>query len=542
MKAKVLILLLFVFTAFSAIAQDSQNTMDGTVTFITSNNVYVKFSNTEKITIGATLFFQNIPCLKVTEKSSTSVICTLINDCQIEKNTTLKYSYDKTTEPEIEAITEVIDDNVDESIPAEVQPTNTNYPKEKPIYTERVRGRISAASYNNISNLRENRNRLQTRFSLTADHIDGGKFSIESFLAYRNNISVPDNYRGRTSIFNVYNLNGTYDATESLSINIGRRINPKASTFGAIDGLQLEKYFGNFYVGAVGGFRPDFFDYSFNSDLLQYGGYAGIETSTKDFYSTTTLGAMEQTNNGATDRRYVFFQHNSTIASNLNLFSSAELDIFNPSDSISSGGSRLTNLFISARYRFSRAVNVMVSYDSRKQIIYYETFQSEIERLLDDDLARQGLRIRVNARPAKIVWIGASYSNRSQSDDQNASDNIYGYATLTKIPKLGGRLNVSYNINDTRYLNSKILSVRHNRELVENKLDGNIYFRMADYKFDNQNAAYKQNYYGVGLGWRIADTWQLNFSGEYSTINDENNMRFYTQINKLLLFKKNKIK
>ena len=60
MKAKVLILLLFVFTAFSAIAQDSQNTMDGTVTFITSNNVYVKFSNTEKITIGATLFFQNI--------------------------------------------------------------------------------------------------------------------------------------------------------------------------------------------------------------------------------------------------------------------------------------------------------------------------------------------------------------------------------------------------------------------------------------------------------------------------------------------------
>ncbi|MGK0427416.1 MAG: hypothetical protein ACJAUR_001528 [Ulvibacter sp.] len=539
MKLNVFKIVLFLCTAFSAIAQDSQNIIDGTITFITSNNVYVKFSDTEKITIGSTLYFQNNPCLKVTQKSSTSVVCTLINDCQIKKDDTIKYTYNETIEVEPE---EVIDDNLDESIPTEIQDTTTNYPKETSIYSERIRGRISAASYNNFSNLRENRHRLQTRFSLTANHINDGKFSIESYVTYRNNISVPENYRGRTSIFNVYNLNATYDATESLSINLGRRINPKASTFGANDGLQIEKYFGAFYVGAVVGFRPDFFDYSRNTDLLQYGGYAGIDTKTEDFYSSTTLGAMEQTNNGATDRRYVFFQHNSTIASNLNLFSSAELDIFSPSDSISSSGSRLTNLYISARYRFGRVANAMVSYDSRKQIIYYETFQSEIERLLDDDLARQGIRLRLNVRPTKIVWIGASYSNRTQSDNQNASDNIYGYATLTKIPKLGGRLNVSYNINSTRYLNSKILSVRHNRELVENKLNADFYFRMADYDFENQDTAYKQNYFGVGLGWRISGTWQFNFSGEYSTINDENNMRFYTQINKLLLFKKEKIK
>ncbi len=540
MKLKVTNIILIFCTAFSVFAQDPQNTIFGTVTFITSNNVYVKFSDTEPIAIGSTLYFQNNACLTVSEKSSTSVVCTPINNCLLQKGDVITFNIKPKDPIEIENPSEEIEDNVEKDIPAEVKPSETPISEKPKLYTENIRGRISAASYNNLSNLREDRHRIQTRFSLTANHINDGKFSIESYLAYRNNISVPENYRGRSSIFNVYNLNATFDATESFSINVGRRINPKASTFGANDGLQLEKYFGNFYLGGIVGFRPDFFDYGFNSNLLQYGGYTGIETKTKNFFSTTTLGAMQQTNNGATDRRYVFFQHNSTISSNLNLFSSAELDIFNPADSIGKGGSRLTNLFISARYRFGRVANVTFSYDSRKQIIYYETFQSEIERLLDDDLARQGIRLRLNVRPIKIVWVGASYSNRTQSNSQNESNNIYTYATLTAIPKLKGRLNVSYNINNSNYLTSNVLSIRHNRDLAANKLNADFYYRMADYDYKNQDTAYKQNYYGIGLGWRISRSWLLNFSGEYSNINEENNMRFYTQLTKRFYSKKKK--
>jgi hypothetical protein len=521
---------------FFAFGQDSENTLVGTVSFVTSNNVYVKFSETDKIEIGSILYFQNNPCLKVSEKSSVSVVCTIINNCIISKDDIINYTYTNPNKNDSEI--EVIENKN----PVEITPKNQINTSPNSLYTERIRGRISAASYNNFSNLREDRHRLQTRFSLNADNINNGKFSIESYIAYRNNISVPENYRGRTSIFNVYNLNVNYNASQSFSINVGRRINPKASTFGANDGLQLEKYFGNFYVGALAGFRPDFFDYGFNADLLQYGGYVGIETQNQNIYSTTTVGALEQTNNGETDRRFVFFQHNSTIGNNLNLFGSAELDIFSPNDSISSSSSRLTNLYLSARYRFSRAVNVMVSYDSRKQIIYYETFQSEIERLLDEDLARQGIRLRLNIRPAKIVWLGASYSNRFQSNEQNASDNINGYITLTKIPKLGGRFNVTYNVNSSNYLKSNVLSVRHSRDIVNNKLYADFFFRMADYNFENQDTAYQQNYYGLELNWRISDSWQFNVSGEYSTVNDENNMRFYTQLTKRFYSKKKKRK
>jgi hypothetical protein len=512
--------------------QDNQGTQSGTVTFVTSNNVYVKFDTTDSIAIGDELFFNGSPCLKVSEKSSSSVVCALINDCVIDKDATITHISIK----DVEITTEAIEGNVDEIIPAEtVQPKEPPESK-KSLYNENVRGRISLASYNNFSNLRENRHRLLTRFSLNANHINDGKFSIESNLAYRSELETPPNYSGRTSIFNIYNLNGTYEATPSLSVSLGRKINAKASTFGANDGLQVEKYFGNFYLGGVVGFRPDFQDYGFNSDLLQYGGYMGIESSSENFYSTTTLGAMEQTNAGATDRRYLFLQHSSTINNNLNIFSSMEMDIFGNSGT----STRLTNLFLSARYRFSRAVNLMVSYDSRKRIIYYETFQNDIERILDEDLARQGIRVRINVRPIKVIWAGASYNTRFQGGDQNKSDNIYGYVTLTKIPKLGGSINVSYSMNSSRYLNSNIFAARHSRQLVKNKLSADFYFRMADYDYKNQSTQYKQNYYGLQLGYSISRSWQLSFSSELATLDQENSMRFYTQLTKRFYSKKKK--
>lgn len=511
-------------------AQNKKEVLIGTVSFVTSNNIYVKFENTESIEIGAVLQLNNTDCLKVTEKSSTSVVCNIIKDCVVKKDDKVTYVLKiNDVQP-----TEEIDDNVDETIPAEVIQPKEVYPKEEPLYKESIRGRISVASYSTFSDLREDRHRLQTQFSLNANHINNGKFSIESFLAYRNNLAQPENYSGRTTIFNVYNLNATYDATPTLSISMGRKINTKASTFGANDGLQVEKYFGNFYFGGVAGFRPDFFDYAFNSDLLQYGGYVGMENSTDSYLGTTTIGAMEQTNAGATDRRYIFFQHSSTIASNLNLFSSGEMDIFSDSGS----ETRLTNLYLSARYRFSRALNAMVSYDSRKRIIYYESFRTEIEQILDEDLARQGIRARINVRPSKGIYLGASYSSRFQSDNQNKSDNIYGYITFSKIPKIGGRINGSYNMNTSNYLKSNIFSTRYSREIFNNIINADVYYRLAKYDYENQDSNYSQSYYGLQINYRISRRWQFNISGEMSQFEDENGFRFYAQLTKRFMKKK----
>ena len=539
MNHKFIFISFFTFTCFCIYGQEKDQLLNGKVSFVTSKNVYVKFDNTKHINIGDTLKFlnQKTPCLLVKNKSSNSVVCSAIFECDIKKGDDVYYNYSlKSKNLEKVIIPDQTVDNNKDSVEIVNQ-------KEKDSRSlQRIKGRISVASYSTLSNVRDDRHRMMYRFSLNADHIHDSKFSFETYLNYRQYFNSGDSNNTHKNIFNVYNLALRYDIDPSFSVVVGRKINNKISSIGAIDGLQVDKYFGKNYVGAIAGFRPDIFDYSFNSDLLEYGAYVGRITNNINFNSQTTLGFIEQKNGNEIDRRYTYFQHSSTVMKKLNLFSSLELDLYNKVNDTVNNDVRLTNLYVSARYRFNRKIDLTLSYDSRKRILYYETFKSEIERLLDDDIARQGFRARLNVRPIKYLITGISYSKRFQSDDQNKSDNIYGYLSYSKIPGIGGGLSVNYNMNKSNYLESNILSVRYSRNLINNKLNADLYYRNADFNYTNSHIGNnKQNYYGANLSYNISRTLMLNVSGEYSNSDLENNYRIYTKLVKRFYNKKNKL-
>lgn len=516
-------IIVFIFLSYSVFGQTNDPIHNGTVSFVTSNNIYVKFENTQAIAIGDSLKLSttNTACLVVKSKSSSSCVCQVVNNCEIQKGDTVFFVYKpkekvKTKVPKKEFIPVVLD--------ADELP-------EDPQYQEKIRGRISASTYSNILSNRDDRHRIMSRLSMDADHIKGSKFSFNTYLNYRHILdqsetsSLQDN-----SYLRVYNLGVRYDASPSLSFILGRNINPKISSIGAIDGLQVEKYFGKSYAGAIIGFRPDIFDYGFNADLLQYGGYVGTMTDTEDFHAQTTLGAIEQRGNGGIDRRYTYLQHSSTFYKNLNVFASMEMDIFSKVNYTTKNNLRLTNLYVSARYRFNRKLNLMLSYDSRKRIIYYETFQTEIERLLDEDLARQGARARVNFKPYKNILVGVSYSKRFQSDNDNKSDNIHGYVTLTKIPNIGGRLSLTYNRNVSNYLQSDIGGVRYSKGFLNGRLNTDLYYRLVFYDYTSGMESLEQHYFGTNLSYNINRKLLISISGELSTLNEENNIRIYSRI------------
>lgn len=511
--------------------QGAGESLSGEVSFVTSNNVYVKFNSTDQINIGDTLDLSNnsTACLIVKSKSSTSIVCSIIDNCELNKGDKVSYQI-KNKAIVLVALEEDVNDN-----------NISQIDEVEPLYKEKIKGRLSVSSYNNIASKRDNRYRIMSRFSLNASHINNSKFSFETYLNYRYKFPVAESTVSQeNSFFRIYNLAIRYDADPTLSFTLGRKINSKAWSLGAIDGLQVEKFFGKSYVGAIVGFRPDIYDYSLNSNLFEYGAYVGRVTRSDNVYSEATLGYIEQKNGSQIDRRYTFFQFSSTLFRKLNLFSSAELDLYSKVNGETSNDPRLTNLYASARYRFSRKFDLFISYDSRKRIIYYETFQSEIERMLDDDLARQGIRARLNIRPIKYVTFGLSYSKRFESDNQNKSDNIYGYASLSKIPKVGGRLSISYNINKSNYLESRVLSFRHSRTLIKSKLNAEFYYRLVDYVYTNSVSDLKQNYFGANFSYNISRRLLFSISGELSTFNTENNYRIYAKIVKRFYGKEKK--
>lgn len=524
-------------------AQNEPSLVLGEVTFVTSNSVYVRFTSTEQIQIGDTLYVNDpdgfmIPCLFITNKSSTSSVCDRIEGCLVAKGDEVFYRLpqkQKTLQKANDlSLKEVRDSITNESSDPLIVSSATDSLAEirKGRFTEKIRGRISAASYSNFSDTYLDRHRLMTRFSLRAEHIRNSPVSIEAYLNYRNNIDVPaEGASSSEGFFRVYNLAVSYDVDSSFGVTIGRKINYKASSLGAIDGLQAEKYFGSYFVGAIAGFRPDIRTFELNTQLFQYGLYGGFEIRKPKLNMTNTFGLLEQQNAGAVDRRYVYFQHNSSIGRSLYFFGSFEFDLyskmigqqaeFNP---------RLTNLFISARYRFTRWMDLTLSYDSRRRIIFFESLKTDVERLLDDDEARQGIRTRLNIRPIKYMSMGVSYSKRFQSDMQNPSDNINGYISQYRMPWIGGRLAFNFNWNLSSFLNSQIYSVRYNRPIIKKLMDAELYYRNVNYAYVGSKLALKQDFYGTSINLNLGSHWSLSVLYEYSARLNDNNQRMNSRI------------
>ncbi|RIV71135.1 hypothetical protein D2U88_08380 [Flagellimonas aequoris] len=520
-KVKPAITIFFLFVGSLLSAQDGVVT--GQVSFVTSNNIYVRFENTASIKVGDSLRLDGktgSPCLLVSSMSSTSCVCVPLFDCGAEKGAKVTF-IPPTGQRKVVAEEKIVPSSLRDTV---------ELAEEDPVYLQEIRARISASTYSLVSNDRADRHRLMSRLSIDADHINDSKVSADVYLNFRQIFDEPTSNLQNTSLLRVYNFSVGYDASPTLNLLLGRNINPKISSLGAIDGLQAEKQFGNSYVGLLVGSRPDIFNFGYNPDLLEYGAYYGFNTNSKNINAQTTLGLIEQRGNGDIDRRYAYVQHTSTLSKNLNFFTSAELDLYSKVDYTTKNELRLTSLYSSLRYRFSKAVNLMVSYDTRKRIIYYETYRTDLDQLLDDDLARQGIRGRMNFRPFKNILTGFSYSKRFQSDQQNKSDNIYGYLTLSHTPFMDGRTSFSYNRNESNYLLSNIASVRHSRSFFYDRLYTDLYYRLVQYNYSNITDNLLQHYMGADVSYNINRTLLFSITGEFSMYNDSKNYRVYTRL------------
>lgn len=506
----------------------AQGEMTGEVTFITAQHVYVKFESTEGIAPKDTLELLKgdvaTPCLVVSSMSSTSCVCIAVNGCKAEK-------LDRVRTRQIHA------PEAKEGKRARPERVRASRTDDDSLRSrgERIRGRVSAASYSTIPSARENDHRVMYRFNLDADNIANSKFSADAYLNYRQLFPADLERRPqRTEFFNVYNLAVSYAPDTSTVITLGRKINNSASSLGAIDGLQAERRFGKAFAGAIAGFRPDIFTYDLNLTLPQYGAYLGVHALSASVNTRTTVGLLQQTNAGSVDRRYAYLQHSSTFNGNLNLFGSGELDLY----STMQGGARLTNLFVSARYRFGKRVDLFASYDRRQRVVYYETFRNDVEVMLDDDDARQGARLRLNVRPTRAMSLGAAYSKRFQADGANASDNVQLFVNFSKDPEGIGRWSVQANRNTSNYVRSDVLSVRHTRTILPKHLNMSFYYRRAEYVYGNRSdgsplsAKAVQQYYGADLNLTMARTLMLTLLGEMADMNQERNYRVNISLTK----------
>ena len=492
----------------------------GSISYMTEQNIYVKFQSTENISEGDTLFIKKedllVPVLTVKAVSSISCVCIPISSVK------LSVSDQVFTQPKIAEKKQSETISGETPLPPVIVKGDSVPGKKSGDITRKqiISGRIAVSSYSNFSSEGINSQRMRYTLSFNAQNIGNSKFSAETYMSFVHKLD--DWSEIKADIFNgfkIYNLAFTYEFNRNNQIWLGRRINPRISSMGAIDGLQYELRLKSFTIGLVGGFRPDYQDYGFNANLVQFGGYLGHDYSNKKGSMQTTLAFIEQKNSGNTDRRFAYLQHTNSLISNLFFFGSVEFDFYNKvmdtQDSTlkQDNTPSLTNLYLSLRYRPIRKLSFSVSYSSRQNIIYYETYKDIVERLLEET-ALQGFTFQVNYQPVKKLSIGINAGYRDRKQDPRPSKNLYGYVTYSNIPGINVSATASVTLLETSYISGNIYSLGISRDLVKGKLFLGLNYRYVDYRFVVEQPDLAQNMGEFNLTWRILRKLSCSFNYE----------------------------
>lgn len=535
--------LVILFAGLSVLGQDQHDIREGKVSFITSQSVYLKFTSTEGISVGDTLFFKEgnnyVPVLQVKNLSSISCVCVplvsrafKVSDAFYAKpgpviipepvqEQVIADSIRPTTVPESDSLADLAT-GTDAAVAGAAGREGLK---------QDISGRLSVSSYSHLYSKEEvRRQRMRYTFSVHANNLGNTRFSAESYISFAHSNTNWEEVK--SNIFNglkIYNLSVKYDFSETMYVSAGRKINPRLSSVGAIDGIQFEKKFGSLILGAFGGSRPDYKDYGLNLDLLQYGVYLGHKMDNQMLSMENSLAFIEQTNQSRTDRRFVYFQHSTWLMKNLYFFASAEMDMYKKVSDTIQNTFDLSNAYLSLRYRIIRQLSVGLSYSSRQNIIYYETYKDFVERLLDNE-ALQGWRFRINARPVKYLALGANAGYRYRKDDPRPSKNVYAYATYSRVPGIKASVTLSTTWLETSYLSGFIYGLGLSRDLIPGKLYGGLKYRYVDYLYQRSETDLVQNVLEANLSWRIYGKLSLSvyYEGTFETRDPYN--RLYINI------------
>lgn len=194
--------LFLLFYLLNQVTLQAQQALEkGAVSYVSSQNVYVKFASTKGINIGDTLFLQKgenlLPALRVTNKSSVSCVCSKLTTDPVPVATEIvarktpeapkpeekQKTAPRTRKEQTETQPAPGQDKTPEQLARETEGVQESkyHPKQK------IRARIIAASYSNFSDTRET-TRMRYSFSMQGNNIQQSKFSTDVYVVFRHTL------------------------------------------------------------------------------------------------------------------------------------------------------------------------------------------------------------------------------------------------------------------------------------------------------------------------------------------------------------------
>jgi len=529
---KIIFIFSFILSVIHLYGQNTDGFIKGKINYISSQNVYVQFINTDGIQAGDTLYSVKndiyVPVLTVKIKSSISCIGAVIG------------TYKPAVSNQIYARKRVVPDALETAAQKSKQGIALNDQAIKSAKNEKqaggngsnFSGRVSLSGYlNNTSDTTVN-STYRFNLSVNAHHIFKSNFSTEIDLSLTNrnmyrtfvNLStVQDtmklvNFRQTFNDVKIYNLSLKYDFSNTASVLFGRKINMNLANIGAIDGLQFENNGKYISFGAVVGSRPDLYTYAIDPKMFQYGAFISHHLTDKALRMQTSVAVFNQTNNMVTDRRFAYIQHSNSLLKNVDFFGSAEVDLYGLKNNQPVTTFNLTSTYLSLRWSAYQNLSMAVSYDARKNVYYYETYKNYVDSLLDKE-TRQGFRFQLNYQPFSHLSWGGNAGYRLATATANKSLNGYTYLTYSEIPFIDASFTINATALKTNYLTGIIYGAALSRDFFDGKFYAELSYQNVNYTFTTSTQLLEKSA-DINLSWRI--TRKLFFTMDLQAMKDTN--------------------
>ncbi len=541
MKYRYLIFCFFLLAGSQIRGQDLSKNVTGQVSFVSSQNVYVRFTSTTGISVHDTLFISTgsrlVPALVVDNISPSSCLCTQLTGESLPVGHLIiararniprqaEIPLPDTSKPEAEPAKEI----TKAALPAAGE-MSRSLPAEKKGRHEKIAGSLSAASYSDFSNTPgPGDQRFRYTLSINAANIGNSPLSADVYVSFRHRSGSWDEIR--KNVFNglkIYSLALKYDIDTTMSLKLGRQINQRIANIGAFDGLAAEKSVGGFSFGLAGGSRPDYMTYGFDFNLMQFGGYISYDHNSADSYSSTSLAFMDQLNSGKTDRRFLYLQHSGLLAKNLSVFGSVEADLYKLVNNQSQTSFSLTSFYFYLNYRLSDRASVGVSYDARKNPIYYETARTLLDTLRENAL-RQSYRVNASIRLSSTLRLGIQSSYRYLKTDIKKSGSAGGYLSYTPKVKNYLALTLSGDYITTGYMNGYSGDLSFLTSLAKGRMQAGAGYRYQQYSLPESLQNLTQHMANVNVYWQLYKKLSLSVDYELTFEGKARYNRVYLQL------------
>jgi hypothetical protein len=260
--------------------------------------------------------------------------------------------------------------------------------------------------------------------------------------------------------------------------------------------------------------------YGFDFNLMQFGGYISYDHNSADSYSSTSLAFMDQLNSGKTDRRFLYLQHSGLLAKNLSVFGSVEADLYKLVKNQSQTSFSLTSFYFYLNYRLSDRASVGVSYDARKNPIYYETARTLLDTLRENAL-RQSYRVNASIRLSSTLRLGIQSSYRYLKTDVKKSGSAGGYLSYTPKIKNYLALTLSGDYITTGHMNGYSGDLSFLTSLAKGKMQAGAGYRYQQYSLPESLQNLTQHTANVNVYWQLykklslSADYELTFEGKY---------------------------